>query len=151
MTDLLAWVTAPVNVVLLLLIAAAVIDLSIQWIPDTFTAAAAGLLVASALHADITPHQAVTGVLCGAIAFLIYVELGVHGILGGGDVKLVPIPAAILGAVNPLLALWWLTSAVSLQGLLSIGNRALRLPPGVPHVPAMAVTFAAASCFAVLF
>jgi prepilin signal peptidase PulO-like enzyme (type II secretory pathway) len=147
----LIWAAAPVNLVLLFLIVAAVIDLAVRWIPDTLTAVAAGALAASAFHADITVHQVIIGALCGVLAFLVYVELGVRGIFGGGDIKLVAIPAFILGAVHPLLALWWFTASIGLQGLLSIGNRALKLPAGVPHVPAMAITFAAASCFAAIF
>lgn len=147
----LTWAAAPVNLVLLFMVVAAVIDLAVQWVPDSLTAVAAGAVAAAAFYANITTQQVVVGALCGLIAFLVYLELGVRGIFGGGDVKLVAIPAFILGAVNPLLALWWFTATIGLQGLLSVGNRALKLPAGIPHVPAMAVTFAAASCFAVVF
>ncbi|MGW8431182.1 prepilin peptidase [Curtobacterium citreum] len=147
----LAWAAAPVNLVLLFLVVAAVIDVSVRWIPDTLTAVAAGAVAASAYYAGITAHQIAVGALCGLLAFLVYLELGVRGVFGGGDVKLVAIPAFILGAVHPLLALWWFTATIGLQGLLSIGNRALKLPPGIPHLPAMTVTFAAASCFAAIF
>jgi prepilin signal peptidase PulO-like enzyme (type II secretory pathway) len=147
----LAWAGAPVNLVLLFLIVASIIDLAVQWIPDSLTAVAAGAVAASAFYAGITVHQVVIGALCGVLAFLVYLELGVRGIFGGGDVKLVAIPAFILGAVHPLLALWWFTATIGLQGALSIGNRALKLPAGVPHLPAMTVTFAAASCFAAIF
>ena len=151
MHAVITWVSAPVNLVLIAVVIGAIIDVSIRWIPDTFTAVTAGALVASALHAGITPTQTIDGVLCAIIAFLVYVELGVYGYFGGGDVKFIPIPAAILGAVSPALALVWFTATIGLAGGLSATGRAMGLPAGIPHLPAVAVTFAAASCLAVIF
>lgn len=151
MTSFFQWALVPVHLVLLALVVAAVIDVSVQWIPDTFTAVAGAALVLASIHAHITLQQSVDGLLTAAVVFLLYLELGVRGIIGGGDVKLAPIPAAVLGAVNPVLGLWWFVSTIALQGLFSLTGKALKQPVGIPHVPAMALTFVAASSFAVLF
>jgi len=151
MPALAQWGMAPLHVVLITLVVAAVIDVCIEWIPDTFTGVAGVGLVVASFHAGVTWDEYLNGALSAAVIFLAYLELGVRGIIGGGDVKLSVLPAAVLGAVSPMLALWWFVTTIALQGLLSLAGRTSRSPAGIPHVPAMALTFVAASSFAVCF
>ncbi|WIB65647.1 prepilin peptidase [Curtobacterium sp. MCBD17_040] len=151
MAALVQWCTVPLHVALLFVVAAAVIDVAVQWIPNTFSAAAGGGVLLASLHAGLTGQQALNGALCAAIVFLLYLELGVHGWIGGGDVKFAPVPAFILGAVHPMLACWWLVTTIALQGVFSVGARTFRLPAGLPHLPAMALCFLAASSLAAAF
>jgi Flp pilus assembly protein protease CpaA len=117
----------------------ALADLKWQKVDPWSTAALGAAAVLGLLVDGISATQWILALASAAIAFVIYLELGVHGIMGGGDIKLSPIPALVLGAINPLLALWWLCLAISIQA----GIRAVSARPGpgeteeMPHVPAM--------------
>lgn len=76
---------------------------------------------------------------CGAAAFLLYLELGIAGRMGGGDVKLIPIPVAVVAAINPVLAVWSVLLIFAVQNVLQLTNRLVfrSRDLSLPHVPAI--------------
>lgn len=70
--------------------------------------AAAALMVAATQVA--TPHPVLLPAVIGAVvAFVFMLGLTVAtGFAGGGDIKLSPVPAALLAAVSPVAATMWL-------------------------------------------
>jgi Flp pilus assembly protein protease CpaA len=135
-------IVMPSVTIFILIVAMAVLalaDLAWQKVDPWSTAALGAAVVLGLLVDGVSPSQWILGLAAAGIAFVFYLELGVHGIMGGGDIKLAPIPSLVLGAINPLLAIWWLCLAISIQA----GIRAVspRPSPGeseaLPHVPAM--------------
>lgn len=79
------------------------------------------LLSVAALMADgITSQQWLWATLSALAVFLLYLELGACERMGGGDVKLAPIPALVLGAVNPILVIWWVACAFTAQSYFQL-------------------------------
>ncbi|GAA4035597.1 hypothetical protein GCM10023063_20190 [Arthrobacter methylotrophus] len=99
--------------------------------------------------------QAVTGgavllpaVIAGAVTFVFMLALTVFtGFAGGGDIKLSPIPAALLAAVSPIAALLWLltTFVLCLAGMITA-----RLAGSKRKHVAMAPFMAVAAVLAIL-
>ena len=117
--------------------------------------------VAGLTQEGILPTQWVSGLLAAAVAFLVYLNLGMRGAVGGGDVKLAVVPAFVLGAANPIVAIWWVACSLLLHQLLIVAARrftarpatsggAKAAPIALPHVPAMAVSMYVASSLFVL-
>ncbi|WP_159600085.1 hypothetical protein, partial [Agromyces humi] len=134
---------------LAVLAAADVATHRVEWLPTMLLGAAA----ASALWYDgITVQQWIWAILTAAAVFLFYLEMGVLGRFGGGDITLAPIPALVIGAVNPILGIWVFTVAIALQGVVSLAVRiGLKDPqPTLPHVPAMFAGVAAPILFGIL-
>jgi Flp pilus assembly protein protease CpaA len=99
-----------------------------------------GSAVIAALRADgISEVQWTWAGLSAATVFLAYLEMGTFGRMGGGDVKLSPVPAAVIGAINPLLAIWSVALAFSIQsGFQLVNQRVFQAKSfAMPHVPAM--------------
>ncbi|MFE6966780.1 prepilin peptidase [Agromyces sp. NPDC057679] len=121
---------------LAVLAAADVATERVEWAPTILLA----VLTVSALAVDgISLQQWVWGSLTAAAAFLFYLEMGVQGRFGGGDITLAPIPGLVLGAMNPLVGVWAFAVMLSVQGLLSVVAR-LKFKTAetrLPHVPAM--------------
>lgn len=125
-------------------------DVHRQEVEDWATLALAAAVVI-ALNADgISTVQWTWALLSAAAVFLSYLEMGTFGRMGGGDVKLSPMPAAVLGAMNPLLAIWAVALAFSAQSGFQVVNRhVLKVQSAaMPHVPAMLVGFFGATLFA---
>lgn len=101
------------------------------------------------LHLEgIHPQQWLGSVLAAAIAFMVYLNLGQRGVLGGGDVKLSVVPAFVLGAANPVIGVWWIACAILIhQALFALYVRVHKTREAIPHVPAMAAA-AIAGAFA---
>jgi Flp pilus assembly protein protease CpaA len=128
---------------MLALTAMAAIDVWRQKVYDSSLAVLAVVAVLALHHDHISAIQWMWAGLCALTAFLFYLELGAHGQIGGGDVKLAAIPAAVFGAVNPLIAIWWVTATIAAQsvvGLIDRRSTARSVPSPLPHVPAMAIT-----------
>lgn len=142
----------PTTAILILLVGMtllAFVDVHRQEVEDWATAVL-GLAVIWGLHFDgISVNQWVWGAVSAAAVFLAYLELGTLGRMGGGDVKLSPVPALVLGAINPLLAVWSVALAFSIQSGFQVVNRFVvkAESPAMPHVPAIF----AASVGSVLF
>lgn len=101
----------------------------------------------------ITGQQWAVGILSAALAFAVYLALGLRGVMGGGDVKLAAVPAFILGTIHPVLGAWWIGVSLLIQQLFFMTSRlsARRAAGGVqgsaavmPHVPAMTAGMVAA-------
>lgn len=119
-------------------------DIWREEVEDYATVALLLITVAALVHEGISPQQWLAGALSAAVVFLFYLSLGVHGLMGGGDVKLSAVPALVLGASMPLLGLWWAAASVVIQyGFFAVAGRLApgSTTPGLPHVPAMAVAF----------
>jgi Flp pilus assembly protein protease CpaA len=136
----------------------AAIDVWKQEIEDVATAALLILAAGALMFDDIQPGQWLSAILTAAVAFGVYLNLGLKGVFGGGDVKLSIVPAFVLGASNPLIGIWWIGCAIVLQqALFFIYRRTQRTPVRasgsaeplvIPHVPAMAAaTLAATAAF----
>lgn len=84
-----------------------------------YGAMAAILLVATQPFSD---HQILLPALaCAVVTFGFFLLLAMYtGFAGGGDIKLSPVPAALLGAVSPLAALLWLlfTFVICVGGMI---------------------------------
>lgn len=84
-----------------------------------YGAVAAILLVATQTFTD---HQILLPALASAVVtFGFFLVLAMRtGFAGGGDIKLSPVPAALLGAISPLAALLWLllTFTVCVGGMI---------------------------------
>lgn len=123
-------------VVLAGLAALAFVDVERRTVDPWATALLGWATVFAAAHDGLTAGEWLTGVVCAGLTFLAYLELGVAGQIGGGDVKLAPIPAFVLGSANPLLALWWFAAAGATQTMLQLLTSGRR-GGFVPHLPAM--------------
>lgn len=157
MLELLAGSDASIPAVTILIVAAGMLVLGfldvIRLEVETVATVALGLVAIGGLIVEgVTRHQWLGGVLAAAFAFGIYLVLGMRGVMGGGDVKLAPVPALVLGVVHPLLALWWVSAALGAQTILGLlmgqrrahiagtgGHRAQTAQLALPHVPAMAL------------
>ena len=117
----------------------AAIDVWREEVEDWAIAALLGIAVIGLHLEGILAQQWVGAVLAASVAFLIYLNLGQRGVLGGGDVKLSVVPAFVLGAANPLAGVWWIAGAILIhQALFVIIARTRRSREAIPHVPAMA-------------
>lgn len=88
-----------------------------------FGIAAALLLVATQI---LSPASAILlpAVIAAAVAFIFMLGLAVvAGFAGGGDIKLSPIPAALLAAVSPIAAMMWLLFTFVLCLVAMIGAK----------------------------
>lgn len=111
-----------------------------------FGAAAAAILVATQV---LTPSGAVLipAAVAAVVTFGFMLALTVFtGFAGGGDIKLSPIPAALLAAVSPIAAMMWLlfTFVLCLVGMI-----AARLRGSTRKNVAMAPFMAVASVLAI--
>lgn len=141
--------SSAIAVLLLGMLALAVYDLLREEVPNWGTVLlGAGVLIAL-VHDGVTPSQWAYGILTAGLAFWFYLTLGIRGTMGGGDVKLVPVPALVLGVIHPVLALWAIALSFAVQTVVQIGvqptNRTV--PVALPHVPSMAVGAVAAAAF----
>lgn len=89
-----------------------------------FATAAAVLLVAT----QVSQGGFILGgsLITAAAAFLIMAVLGMTTGLGGGDVKLAPVAAALLAAVSPLAALLWIQFTFTAGAAAAVTNRIAR-------------------------
>lgn len=142
---LIPTVTLTVVAVGMLVLAAA--DVWKQEVEDWATMLLAFVAVAALVAEGIAPQQWVGAILGSATTFALYLLMGLHGYMGGGDVKLAAVPGLVLGAVHPFLALWWVAASVTIQQALFLAiARTSRVATGkpasvvaaLPHVPAMA-------------
>ncbi|MCC3299238.1 prepilin peptidase [Arthrobacter caoxuetaonis] len=103
---------------------------------------AAVLLVATQTFMD---HQILLPALISAVVtFAFFLVLTMYtGFAGGGDIKLSPIPAALLGAISPVAALLWLlfTFVLCVGGMIyyRITDPATRHTAMGPYMAAAAV------------
>lgn len=142
---------ATIQMVLAGMLVLAAVDVWRREVEDWAVVALLGV-AAIGMHLEgIHPQQWLGAVLAGAIAFLVYLELGMRGVLGGGDVKLAAVPAFVLGAANPVVGVWWIACALLIhQGIHWLTARASRFRGAIPHVPAMAAAaIVAAAAFPV--
>ena len=135
-------VAVPTTALLVLLVgmaALAVVDLIRQEVDDWATGVLAIGTVVALFHDSISGAQWAQGLICAALVFALYLELGTRGAMGGGDVKLSPIPALVLAVIHPLLALWSVALAFSIQSGFQLAVRPAFVgsPVALPHVPAM--------------
>jgi Flp pilus assembly protein protease CpaA len=137
-----------ITVVIAGMIILAALDVWRHEVEDYAIVALLVLATGGMLLEGITLTQWLGGILSAAIAFLVYLNLGMSGVMGGGDVKLSVVPAFVLGASSPLLGLWWIAGAVLVHQLLMLllarrprAALAGSMRPAaiaLPHVPAMA-------------
>lgn len=126
----------------------AALDIWRREVEDLATVALLGITLAMLAITGINAQQWISAILSGAIAFCVYMLLGMRGVMGGGDVKLSPVPALVLGAASPFLGVWWICAAILIQHafhLVLARRRRAVLAHGaqadaavLPHVPAMA-------------
>jgi len=110
-------------------------------------------IVVVTLQAGSGPMQWLSGGLSALAAFGFYLFLGMRGVMGGGDVKLAPFPALVLGAMSPLLGVWWIVASLAIQQIVTLFVRLwrrIRSQPAkraleLPHVPAMWVALVVGS------
>jgi len=130
------------------MLALAVVDLWREEIEDWATIALAVATVSALAYDGVSAAQWVAAALSAAVVFLAYLELGMRGVMGGGDVKLAAVPALTLGAVSPFLGVWAAAVAILLQQVLLRASTWRARPPAggaLPHVPAMAAALIAAA------
>lgn len=111
-----------------------------------FGIAAAVLLTATQV---ISPASAILipAAIAAAVSFVFMLALTVFtGFAGGGDIKLSPIPAALLAAVSPIAAMLWLLFTFT---LCLIGMIAARLAGSKRKNVAMAPFMAVAAVLAI--
>lgn len=129
-------------------------DIWRQEVEDWATVILLAVAAGGMLWEGISAGQWISGALSAAIAFLIYLALGMRGVMGGGDVKLSVVPALVLGAWSPFLGLWWIAASILIQQVFfwvasrnvqSVGSSSRTEPVALPHVPAMAAALLAAS------
>lgn len=128
------------------LLVLAAIDIHTREVEDYATAMLLAVTTLSLLWEGVSAGQWASGLLSAAVAFLIYLALGMRGVLGGGDVKLSAVPALLLGAANPFLGVWWVAASLLIQHgfFLMARSPAGKAEPAqaetsaLPHVPAMA-------------
>jgi prepilin signal peptidase PulO-like enzyme (type II secretory pathway) len=131
------------------LVVLAAVDVWRHEVEDYAVVALLGIAVIGMRLEGIHPQQWLGAVLAAAVAFMVYLNLGQRGVLGGGDVKLSVVPAFVLGAVNPVIGVWWIACAILIhQVLFFITARVRKTREAIPHVPAMAAaTMVAAVAF----
>lgn len=146
--------TITIAVIIVGMLVLAIIDIRRREVDDYATAVLLLAAVTGLAIEGIGPAQWITALLSAAAAFMVYLNLGMRGVMGGGDVKLSIVPAFVLGASNPFLGVWWIACAILIhQMLFVISVRSLRAPVGaaralpvaLPHVPAMAVAMVVAT------
>jgi prepilin signal peptidase PulO-like enzyme (type II secretory pathway) len=117
----------------------AFVDVYTRKVEDYATLVLAFAVIFALRHDGISAEQWAWGAASALLVFGTYLELGTSGRMGGGDVKLSPVPALVFGAVNPLLAIWSVALAFSVQSAFQIVNRhGFKNPsPAMPHVPAI--------------
>jgi prepilin signal peptidase PulO-like enzyme (type II secretory pathway) len=131
--------TTAFAVTLVGLAALAFVDVYTRKVQDCATLVIAFAVIFALRFDGISSEQWVWGLASALLVFGAYLELGTSGRMGGGDVKLSPVPALVFGAVNPLLAIWSVALAFSIQSAFQIINRhGFKDPsPAMPHVPAI--------------
>lgn len=130
----------------------AALDVWREEVEDYAVLALLGITVLGLSLEGIHPNQWLGAVISAAIAFSVYLHLGMKGVLGGGDVKLSIVPAFVLGAVNPVIAIWWIACAFMIHQLLFlVAASVTKSKTAIPHVPAMAAaTLVSAVAFPVI-
>lgn len=140
--------TTTLLIVIAGLVLLALYDLWKQTVEDWAIVALLGIAVASLAFEHITLAQWTGAILSAAAVFLIYLMLGTRGVMGGGDVKLSIVPGLVLGAVNPLLGIWWVAGSIVVHQVFHLlvvktagkpAGGTVAVPVALPHVPAMAV------------
>lgn len=135
----------------------AVFDILREEVEDVATIALAATTVIGMTLEGIAASQWITGIVSAVIAFTAYFWLGIQGKMGGGDVKLVGVPALVLGAANPFLGLFWVVLSIFVQQCTFLLWRVM-VPVGqsgsttktvarLPHVPAMAISLVVSVSF----
>ncbi|WP_185204241.1 A24 family peptidase [Glaciihabitans sp. INWT7] len=119
----------------------AIADLRWAEVDNWSTAALSVAVLLALVHDEIVAAQWVSAFLCAGAVFACYLELGVRGNMGGGDVKLSPVPALVLGAINPFLAIWGVALGFCLQAAIHVVSRGSNIAADkpLPHVPSMFV------------
>ncbi|MFJ2662650.1 prepilin peptidase [Arthrobacter koreensis] len=155
MTDALAFLlirpenvlpTTTIMVVVVGMLVLAAVDVWRREVEDYAVVILLGISVAGMYLEGIQPMQWLGALLAAGIAFGVYLVLGMRGAMGGGDVKLSVVPAFVLGAVNPLVGIWWVACAILIhQGICLVYTRIRRRRAVLPHVPAMAAAAIIAS------
>lgn len=116
-------------------------------VEDYATAILLAVAAGGLISEGVSAQQGVSGALSAGIAFLVYLALGIRGVMGGGDVKLSVVPALVLGACNPFLGVWWIAASILIQQafFVAVTHRVLAAARRsgdeaftLPHVPAMA-------------
>ena len=133
----------------------AVADIRTKEVDPWSTAALAFAAVVALFSDGVTVSQWTSGLISAVLVFILYLEMGMRGKMGGGDVKLSPLPALVLGTISPFLALWAVALAFSLQATLQFAVRpqsSFAAPVALPHVPAICVatTVSAAAVLMIL-
>ena len=140
--------TVAVSVVIVGLVALACYDLWKQTVENWSIVALLGVAVGAMSFEHISAQQWLGAVLSALVVFMIYLALGTRGVMGGGDVKLSIVPGLVLGAVSPMLGLWWAASSIVVhQAFFFLVARTPRRAEAtsdaaavaLPHVPAMSV------------
>ena len=123
-------------------------------VEDWATAGLLGAAVIGLSAEGISASQWLSGAASAALAFGVYLYLGMRGLMGGGDVKLAGVPALVLGASNPFLGVWWLSMSFLIHQAIVVtvrrsairaGEGAVSAPVALPHVPAMAAAMVLAT------
>jgi len=137
----------PETAVLVLLAGLAILaflDIRRREVDGSATAVLGAALAVILVREPLEASQWISGFASALVAFAFYLERGRRGRMGGGDVKLVAIPAFILGVIHPLLAAWGIfvlifgvQMAVRLVHTLATRATKSTTPEPLPHVPAM--------------
>lgn len=127
----------------------AIVDLASEVVHNWSTAALACFVIAALLFDGITAEQWLAGSLTASAVFAFHLFLGTRGQIGGGDVKLSPVPALVLGAVHPLLALWAVAFSFASHSAVQLSTRPTAgTAVALPFVPSMFVGAGAATVLA---
>lgn len=79
-----------------------------NWHTAIFASASAVLIGATQVSLGGDVLLPAVGAAAGTFAFLLILALILPGFVGGGDIKLAPVAAALLAAISPFAALLWL-------------------------------------------
>lgn len=120
----------------------AVADVLYEKVEDWATGLLAIAVFAALLYDGVPAGQVIGGLVAAAVVFVLFLEIGVTGRMGGGDVKLSPVPALVLGTISPLLAFWWVGVAFAIQAVAQLAAQPsgqAKTAIAIPFVPAMAI------------
>lgn len=122
----------------------AILDLRRREVDGSATAILGAALAVILVREPLQASQWIFGFASAVVAFGFYLERGRRGRMGGGDVKLIAIPAFVLGLIHPLLAVWGIfvlvfgvQMAVRLVHTLVTRAESTTVPEPLPHVPAI--------------